>query len=456
MLLSGALHIGCSCEDQDRGESSGASGAPSGGAGGSSASDGAPGGAAGAWGEAGAAGVNSREQGQVGGANAAGASAVLPRDPRYLLLNVSAGPGSEAVIRYVEEEFGASNRESKLSVGVSVIYSGIASPDSEFERLEADLALAEQRDVPILVQVDTENWLPLDLVNWYDPKLPGYDPKNVDNVEWYGWTSASAIQLSWRNWGQELRVLPAPNLLAPAFLARAESTYARFLPAVVAWYEALPPEKKRLFVGWKCGWETSVNVNAYHYAGGNAYYGKGQNPPANTPRVTLGYNAIQTLGLQTSGDVMQGDLWAKYARVVGKYLSGLAEQAHEAGLPRSKIFVHGVTYGTLQKELDATVNPYSNPGVSYYPDAKKRPIRATRATFMQAVEEAKRRGASGYAVGEFNLFTQDYATWFSYLDEGLASDDDCLYESLYNANTLMDSPSVERAVKDVLRQHPAR
>ncbi len=92
-------------------------------------------------------------------------------------------------------------------------------------RLRADLRLAKQYKVPVLIQVDTENWLPESLTNWYDPKKPGFNPQKVDDVEWYGWTPDTAVKLCWRNWGTVVRVGPHPNLLSPVFkLGRSRST----------------------------------------------------------------------------------------------------------------------------------------------------------------------------------------------------------------------------------------
>lgn len=75
--------------------------------------------------------------------------------------------------------------------------------------MKSDLDLAKQLNVPVLIHVDTENWLPESLLNWHDPKKPGFDPAKVAHVEWYGWTPDTAVKLCWRNWGQTVRVRPA-------------------------------------------------------------------------------------------------------------------------------------------------------------------------------------------------------------------------------------------------------
>ena len=49
--------------------------------------------------------------------------------------------------------------------------------------------------------------------------------------------------------------------------------YDLFLPAVLQWYTNLPANKKWLFVGWKCGWESTINANYRFFPNGNSYYG---------------------------------------------------------------------------------------------------------------------------------------------------------------------------------------
>ena len=39
-----------------------------------------------------------------------------------------------------------------------------------------------------------------DLWNWFDPKKPGYNPANKQNVEWFGWDGPPA-KARYLNWG---------------------------------------------------------------------------------------------------------------------------------------------------------------------------------------------------------------------------------------------------------------
>jgi platelet-activating factor acetylhydrolase IB subunit beta/gamma len=173
------------------------------------------------------------------------AVAVKPRrQTQYLLLNYSTSlqrtQQAQDMMSYVRETFGSPKRSSRLKVGVAIIYTPKEQVAETAARLRADLALAQQLDVPVLIQVDTENWLPESLTNWFDPSKPGFDPSKVNDVEWTGWTPDTAVKVCWRNWGSVVRVGPHPNLLSPRFQAWEKSIYAAIVPVVVEWLAADP------------------------------------------------------------------------------------------------------------------------------------------------------------------------------------------------------------------------
>jgi len=162
------------------------------------------------------------------------ASLPLHAQDQHLLLNYStslnAPQQTQDMMSYVRETFGEANRKSRLKVGLAIIYTPKEQVAETAARLRADLALAEQMNVPVLIQVDTENWLPESLAtNWFDPSKPGYDPSKVNDVEWTGWTPDTAVKLCWRNWGTVVRVGPHPNLLSPRFQAWERASTPRSL-----------------------------------------------------------------------------------------------------------------------------------------------------------------------------------------------------------------------------------
>jgi hypothetical protein len=205
---------------------------------------------------------------------------------KYLLINycqdrINTNPSSATIMKYVAEKFGAANRKSVLKVGVACLYWSPGPNQDPFEKvalLREDLAMAQRLKVPILVQVDTETWLPPSLLNWYDASLPGYDPAKIADVEWFGWDQSTAVKLSWRNWGFPFRIGPVPNFLSANFQAYEKAIYDRFLPEVVQWYANLPANQKWLFVGWRCGVESALNGNYRFFTNGNSYYGTTNNP----------------------------------------------------------------------------------------------------------------------------------------------------------------------------------
>lgn len=381
-------------------------------------------------------------------------SSVSAADIQYFLLNYapdglfSSKPiDSSAIMSYVKTTYGSGNRVSPLKVGVSCLYCpGAAHGESgaELALMRRDLALARRLKVPILIQVDVENWLPPRLLNWFDSHTAGYDPAKRSDVEWYGWDEATAMKLSWRNWGREIRIGPAPNYLSADYEAYERQVYEKFLPVVVQWYQRLPLDEKWLFVGWRCGWESSLNNNYRFFANGNSYLGKASNPPWNATIAPIGYNAARTAGIQTGGAITSDTI----AKIVGKHLAFLAEMAFGAGIPKTKIFDHGTFYTNCRQNTAALVNPFANPGVSFYGDSA-RPLNSD-AAFMCAIQMARTNyGVTGYCYGEFNLFTTNYETWSSWLRHSLLNDSNCVYQALYNYDSIYGKPSVERALLQV-------
>ncbi|MEI6676146.1 MAG: hypothetical protein WCO57_13320, partial [Verrucomicrobiota bacterium] len=379
---------------------------------------------------------------------------------KYLLLNYSPDGfctlvNSATIMNYVASKFGAANQASVLKVGVSCLYMpgmDTKTPASELALLQSDLARAELLGVPILVQVDTETWLPPSLLNWCDDTLPGYDPAKKADVEWYGWDDSTAVKLSWRNWGSPFRIGPTPNFLSPNFQAYEKGIYDQFLPVVLAWYNKLPANKKWLLAGWKCGWESAINSNYRFFPNGNSYYGTSNNPAWSDNYQPLGYNAAKTAGIKTSGTLTSAD----NAKIVGKHLTYLAQMAYDAGIPRDRISVHGTCYDTAQEDIDALVNPYGDPAVSYYGDSNS-PMK-DNAALIQAVQTAKTSyGATGYGYGEFNLWGQDYNTWLAWFKNALHDDPDCTYQAIYNYDTMYGhtQPAVEQAMLDAMALYPA-
>lgn len=379
-------------------------------------------------------------------------------DAQFLLLNYvsqlnSPGQSSE-IMTYVQKKFGAANQASRLKVGVAVIYTPGEQASACAQRMVADLELAKRLNVPILIQVDTENCLPESLLNWYDPAKPGYDPAKRADVEWYGWEADKAVKLCWRNWGKQLRTGPQPNLLSPNFQAWEKEIYAAFLPHAVRWHGGLAADQKWLFVGWKCGWETTLNSQYVYFKDGNSYYGGKIDPAWDRANIQLlGYNAARTGGLQASGELSYEKRFDVFMKIAGRHLAYQASLACAGGIPKDKVFVHSIAQGVDRYNKDELVNPHSNPAASFYGDGS-RSLR-DNASFIRAVHFARDQyGAAGYGYGEFNLNATDYGAWYRWFTNALGGDPDCVFQALYNYDSMKGKPAVEKAMLDAMAACP--
>lgn len=273
-----------------------------------------------------------------------------------------------------------SRGNSRLRVGVSYPFSILEYPPGQLVQCVTRLLEASRAaDVPVLITLDGQNWWESrsDLWNWWDPSLPGFNPANRNNVEWSDWGPRYAVKTGWRNWGHQIRVRPAPNLASPRFLAEHWKAYDVLVPLIARWYRELPKERKYLFGGLKVGWEASINVNAYYYPDGNSVFERSPGDTSKDPtdheramgwktgRPTLGYAAISTAKIRTSGRLTIND----FERVVHRYLEQLSQAAVKRGIPRELVFTHqGCTYEPWDKHLSfkPAMNDFSIPGWSFY------------------------------------------------------------------------------------------
>ena len=194
---------------------------------------------------------------------------------QYLVLNIIPGEPHDSAFAQIQQlpDRGSSGR---LKLGVGAIFSYLREPREQCkaEILEF-LALSEKYDIPVVVQLDGEQWWEgrPDLWNWWDSTRPGYNPGNRWNVEWDGWGPEHAIKIAWRNWGRQIRVLPPPNVMSPPYRKACHDEMRVLIPLILQWWSHLPQEKKSLFIGVKLGWESSIGVNAFYLPDGNSLSG---------------------------------------------------------------------------------------------------------------------------------------------------------------------------------------
>ncbi len=367
------------------------------------------------------------------------------------MLNLSGGV-SATVFDQIRREF-TNSPAARVQVGVAAIFSYFAQPRAKIAAdLRQFLRLSRETGLPVVVQLDGENWWGgrPDLWNWWNPAAPGYSPANRANVEWSGWSPDDAIKIAWRNWGRQLRVLPPPNLMSPRYRAACHTEMAALVPIVLDWWKALPADQRRLFIGLKVGRESSIGVNAWYYPHGNALLDqpaerdptsglRADEPPARGV-VQIGYAAVKTAGLRGQGAITEADL----AEVARRHLADLSQEARRLGVPRDHLFTHGAGWKEGELLYQAAVNRFSCPGWSFYrhADAPEKDIgvqaasKHSDAPFWAAVEwlyqGPRRREPWRHALA---------AT----LDQPR-----CRYLCIYNWEGIRSSPEILDAIRDAL------
>jgi hypothetical protein len=341
---------------------------------------------------------------------------------------------------------------SRVRVGVSFIFDYLATTNDAVltHSLRRFLALAQETDTPVCVTLSGEYWWQgrPDLWNWWDSEKPGYNPDNRQNVEWSSWSPDDALKIAWLNWGRQIRIPPPPNLLSPRYRAACREKLRLLVPIVVDWSKALPAGKQDLFVGLKVSWESAIGVNGFYYTNGNALLGQPESgdpgtgiQTENTPSrgvAQIGYAAVKTGGIRSSGRITEADL----AEVVRRHVEDNAREAAKLGLPRDRIFTH--CGGWKQGELlfDAAVNQFSSPGWSFY-DSVIRP--ANNPGVQRAL---KLSDAPCWAASEWlHQGADTVEAWRESIQNTLA-DPRCRFLCIYNWSNIRNSTNARQAIRD--------
>jgi hypothetical protein len=123
---------------------------------------------------------------------------------------------TDALFDTVKAKLGTSHGSNPTRWGLSIFLSYLdGPPDALSETLSRLCAQSARTQVPILIVLDGPNWWGYRKDLWQDPQ----------NVEWTGWGSQHVVQIAWRNWGRQIRVLPPPNLASPAFRRASREAY---------------------------------------------------------------------------------------------------------------------------------------------------------------------------------------------------------------------------------------
>jgi hypothetical protein len=301
-------------------------------------------------------------------------------DPHYTIIHIAWPSGSptwdpqdlnsikDSLPLDIKSKIGSLGNTSDKKIGIGFHIPYFYIDDIAHYKLLIDkiCQVSERTEMPILFGLDGFAWWRgrPDLWNWWNPALPGYDPNNINNVEWTSWDSKDAVRNGWRNWGSAFQLEePHPNLTSQAVINANQDALKELVPIIKSWYQGLPSDRKYLFAGIKLGWEVGI--------GSQYYYPKDGDTSGPDKGNQIGYAAVKTAGLAASGQLQRSDI----TRCTQIYLTALAEIIYLEGIPRQKIFTHAGAYPTTSQPVqyitpDAALNPFANPGWSFYTYAK--------------------------------------------------------------------------------------
>jgi hypothetical protein len=371
---------------------------------------------------------------------------------QYVVVNSAPGEEHELVFKQIQR-IAKRKATDRIGLGIGAIFSYLNQPrDQCRDELNRFLSWAERYDIPIVVQLDGEQWWDArpDLWNWWDPERPGYDPENAQNVEWSGWGPEYAMKIAWRNWGTQMRVLPPPNLVSPRYRKACHDEMRVLIPLILQWWKRLPDDKRHLLIGIKLGWESSIGVNAFYYPNGNELLNlpvdkdphielKGELVPDRGVRA-IGYAAVTTAHLADKGELQENHL----AEIVRRHLNGLCALAAGLGVPREKLFTHVGGWKDEELLYDTALNEYSCPGWSFY-------RYASDPAKDRGVQRALRKsGAPWWAAVEWLLMGKhSEGAWQDAITRTLAIPK-CRYMCIYNWSGIKDDPAATEAIEHIL------
>ena len=302
--------------------------------------------------------------------------------PQYICVNKGYGsPGgwvvddpssfTQASIDEILTAFGGQRGSAarKLCVSFNLWTLFDANASTMLASLDALLALSLANELPLSISLDPTQWWDdqPQLWNWFSRHSQGYDPNNVANVEWTGPSPANATLISWRNWGSQFRMgTPHPNFASAAFREAAVASVSPLASRIAAWYRALPVGKRWLLASVRATQELWIATNYFYYDGGNALVNKNpKRDPTGGPggsAVQLGYAAVcggaGAGGPGCSGAPGDALTAAQLDAVVSSFAEFAAQALLDAGIPRSRVFVHTGTFfgGAPRCDSNCTFN----------------------------------------------------------------------------------------------------
>jgi len=274
-------------------------------------------------------------------------------DPQYIVFQLGHDKRDfETLLPEIKAEFGTQSPGRSRYIGFGVALMTLKTPPEELRsQVVHALDLAGQTGMPVLIKLDDMNFT----AELTDPSM----------VEWTGFpkpgeTHGPVAKHYWLNWGSWMALPPIPNFESPAFRHDVETRLKDgVLPPLV---ERLAKWKKtnrsHLFAGIVLGWETGIPE-----------YRPLRNavllPRDEQRKITmtedergeqLGYAALYTRGwtqqkieqrAKETGKTPEDVITELLFRVIHDYSAFWTKTVHDAGIPRERIYTHGVAWESV-------------------------------------------------------------------------------------------------------------
>ncbi|MHB1456225.1 MAG: hypothetical protein ACYC0V_04855 [Armatimonadota bacterium] len=245
-----------------------------------------------------------------------------------------------------------------------------------------------------------------DLWNWFDPKMPGYNPANKANVEWFGWNGPPS-KVRYLNWGITERMAP-PMCFTSKQIRKEWTRLVRnvIAPTLRQEIAALKREgKERLFAGVLVGSEPMFD----NYMQPDAETAKLMKADG-TQKGRLGYRSLMDRGFSKAHPPVRMD--EALGSIIQETVGYWCKQFVDAGIPAAKLYPHvapQVPAGMMGALVSSAFNQWSRPGWTTYP------VETLKDGFEPLYRELKKHGNPRWAGVEANAWFRESVDWETYL-----------------------------------------
>ncbi|MCI0717430.1 MAG: hypothetical protein L0338_00325, partial [Acidobacteria bacterium] len=360
----------------------------------------------------------------TGGLERRARAATVEQEPEYVIFQLGEDNRDfEILLPEIKAEFGAKPAGSSRYVGFGAALMTLKTPIEELRRqVVRALDLAEETGLPVLLKLDDMNFT----LEYADPSMGEWTqfPKP-------GETHGPAAKHYWLNWGNWMALPPTPNFESAEFRREVEKRIKEgvlppLLDRLVRWKKL---NRSYLFAGICVGWETGIPE--YRPLLHTAVLPRDEQRKISMTEeergAQLGYASLYTRGwtlqkvqdrARAVGKSVEDVTTELLFQVIHDYTAFWAKTVHDAGIPKERIFTHGVAWESISAErlpgawmrkssrvppIWVNVNRYSRPGYTvgagqFEPEALGRLLRAAGATDGWGAVEAYVRGVEDEAA----------------------------------------------------------